>query len=223
MNDSHRDEGHSHVGGHEVDESPFALSPHAARVIAAAKLLVEAGVLTRDEIDHQLTVAGQRNPADGAWLVARAWVDADFRALLRSDFKSAVRQLGLDASGKVEFAVVENGPRVHHIVVCTLCSCYPRAILGSPPDWYKSTAYRSRAIREPRVVLSEFGVELADDVHIEVHDSTADLRYLVLPSRPEATEHLTENELAQLVSRDALIGVAVPRYRPERPAGDGEL
>jgi nitrile hydratase len=143
--------------------------------------------------------------------VARAWVDPGFKARLLSDTKAAALELGIDVSGPVEFITVENTPEVNNLIVCTLCSCYPRAILGRPPDWYKSFAYRSRAVKEPRAVMREFGFEPPEGVRISVHDSSADIRYMVLPMRPPGAEGLSEEELAQLVTRDSLIGVSAPR------------
>jgi len=143
--------------------------------------------------------------------VARAWVDPDFKKVLLSDGKAAASQLGMDPEHPAEFIVVENTPELHNLIVCTLCSCYPRAILGRPPDWYKSFAYRSRAVREPRSVMREFGFAPPEDVEVVVHDSTADVRYMVLPMRPPGTEALSEEELATLVTRDSLVGAGVPR------------
>src|SRR5262249_51033058 len=148
-----------------------------------------------------------RTPADGARLVARAWIDSDFKERLLADVRSAAAELGLDAGPAPKVVAVENTGDVHHMVVCTLCSCYPRALLGPPPAWYKSLAYRSRAVSEPRAVLAEFGLELDPDVELRVLDSTADVRYLVLPRRPDGTDALDEDELAALVTRDSMIGV----------------
>ncbi|ABG05244.1 nitrile hydratase, alpha subunit [Rubrobacter xylanophilus DSM 9941] len=186
-------------------------SPYALRIRAIESLLVEKGVLTEAEIQDQIEYMDSRSPANGARLVARAWVDPEFRRRLLADTKAAALELGIDASGPVEFVVVENTPEVHNLIVCTLCSCYPRAILGRPPDWYKSFEYRSRAVREPRAVMREFGHEPPEGVRVAVHDSTADVRYMVLPMRPEGTEGMSEEELAALVTRDSLIGVSVPR------------
>ncbi len=136
-----------------------------------------------------------------------------------SDPKAAAAEIGVDASGPVEISVVENTPRAHNLIVCTLCSCYPRPILGRPPDWYKSFAYRSRAVVEPRAVMREFGLEVGDDVEVLVHDSTADLRYMVLPMRPPGTEGMDEQELSKLVKRDSLIGTGVPRHEGARTGG----
>ncbi len=188
-----------------------ATSPYAARIRAIEALLVERGVLTEAGVQDRIAHMDSRSPANGARLVARAWVDPDFKELLLSDGKAAARELGIDPSHPAEFVVVENTPDVHNLIVCTLCSCYPRAVLGRPPDWYKSFAYRSRAVREPRSVLREFGFVPPDDVEVVVHDSTADVRYMVLPLRPEGTKGLDEEELAGLVTRDSLVGAGVPR------------
>jgi nitrile hydratase len=163
-------------------------------------------------VRRQIEYMEARSPANGARLVARAWVDPGFKSRLLYDTKAAAQELGIDASGPIEFVVVENTPRVHNLIVCTLCSCYPRAILGRPPDWYKSFNYRSRAVKEPRAVMREFGFEPPEDVEVVVHDSTADMRYMVLPMRPPGTENMGEEELAGLVTRDSLIGVNVPRH-----------
>ncbi len=173
--------------------------------------LVDKGVLTREEIQFQIDLQETRSPADGARLVARAWVDPAFKARLLADPKAATAELGVDASSIPELVVLENTDQVHHLVVCTLCSCYPRPILGRPPDWYKSFNYRSRAVVEPRAIMREFGYEPGPDVEIRVHDSTADVRYLVLPQRPVGSEGMSEAELARLVTRDSMIGVTAAR------------
>lgn len=188
-----------------------ATSPLAARVRAMEELLIERGVFTEAEVQDNIAYMDARTPANGAKLVARAWTDPGFKALLLSDAKAAARELGLDLAHQAELVVVENTPGVHNLIVCTLCSCYPRAILGRPPDWYKSFEYRSRAVREPRAVMREFGFEPPEGTRVAVHDSTADVRYLVLPMRPEGTGSMGEEELADLVTRDALIGVSAPR------------
>jgi nitrile hydratase len=192
------------------------LSPYAARIRAIEALLLEKAVLTEPEVQDGISYMEARSPANGARLVARAWVDDGFRELLLSDGKAAASALGMDPEHPAEFVVVENTPKIHNLIVCTLCSCYPRAILGRPPDWYKSFEYRSRAVREPRSVMREFGFEPPEDVEVLVHDSTADVRYMVLPTRPAGTEDLDEQELARLVTRDSLVGVSVPRA-PDRP------
>ena len=186
-------------------------SPYAARIRAIEALLLEKGVLTEPEVQDNISYMEARSPANGAKLVARAWVDPNFKELLLSDGKAAASELGMDPEHPAEFIVVENTPELHNLIVCTLCSCYPRAILGRPPDWYKSFAYRSRAVREPRAVMREFGFEPPEGVEVIVHDSTADARYMVLPMRPPGTENLSEDELAELVTRDSLVGVNVPR------------
>jgi nitrile hydratase len=164
-------------------------------------------VLTAEDVQHQIEYMDARSPANGARLVARAWVDPPFKQRLLNDPKAACAEMGIDASGLTEFVVLENTEQVHNLVVCTLCSCYPRPILGRPPDWYKSFAYRSRAVVEPRAVMAEFGTTLPSSVDVRVFDSSADIHYLVLPMRPPGTEGMTEAELADLVTRDSLIGV----------------
>lgn len=200
-----------------TDEHPPLLhagrSRRATRILAIRRLLVEKGVVTTDELDDIIVRARARTPADGAKVVARAWLDETFRERLLIDARAAVADLGYQLSHDAELAVVENTVDVHHLVVCTLCSCYPSSLLGPPPDWYKSFAYRQRAVIEPRAVLREFGLELADDVRLRVVDSTADIRYLVLPRRPTGTEDLGEDALAELVTRDSMIGVAEARSR----------
>ena len=200
----------AHDHPHAEPGPGLALSPFAARVRAMESLLLEKGVLTEAEIQDGIRYMDSRSPANGARLVARAWIDPAFKERLLSDAKAAARELGMDATHEAELVVVENTPRVHNIIVCTLCSCYPRALLGRPPDWYKSFEYRSRAVREPRAVMREFGFEPPEDVEVVVHDSTADVRYMVLPLRPSGTEDMDEEALADLVTRDALVGTSVP-------------
>lgn len=195
---------------HPHEEPSHENSPWASRIWAVEELLIEKDVFTREEVKAQIEYMEARSYENGARLVARAWVDPAFKQRLLSDTKTAAAELGIDASGPVEFVTVENTAEVHNVIVCTLCSCYPRAILGRPPDWYKSFAYRSRAVAEPREVLREFGLEVPDDKRIYVHDSSADLRYLVLPQRPEGMEHLSEEQLAALVTRDSLVGTDMP-------------
>jgi nitrile hydratase len=170
--------------------------------------VVEKGVISREEVRAAIDRLVSRSPADGARLVARAWVDPDFKRRLLDDARSAALELGLDPGPSPVVVAVENTDSVHHMVVCTLCSCYPKALLGPPPDWYKSLPYRSRAVSDPRGVLAEFGLVLDDDVELRVLDSTADIRYLVIPRRPADTEGMSEDELAALVTRDSMIGVA---------------
>jgi nitrile hydratase len=180
--------------------------------IAVRELLVEKGITTAADISAQIETMDSRSPANGAKVVARAWTDPAFHAALLADAGAATRAMGCDI-GPLHLIAVENTDDVHNMIVCTLCSCYPRNLLGLPPDWYKSRAYRSRTVREPRSVLAEFGVTLADDVTVRVHDSTADMRYIVIPKRPEGTENMTENELAALVTRDSMIGTGVAKPR----------
>jgi len=200
---------------HPHEEPQHERSPWAARIRAIEELLVEEGVFTKEEVKAQVEYMESRTYDNGARLVARAWVDPGFKKRLLSDTKAAAAELDIDATGPVEFVTVENTDEVHNVIVCTLCSCYPRAILGRPPDWYKSFAYRSRVVVEPREVLLEFGLELPEDKRIAVHDSSADIRYLVLPQRPEGTKGMDEDELAALVTRDSLIGTDVARTEQE--------
>lgn len=181
----------------------------ALRTKALESLLIEKGLLTADAIDELIRYYEQDiGPLKGAQIVARAWVDPAFKARLLADGTAAIAECGLTSSSPL--VVVENTPEAHNMVVCTLCSCYPWAVLGLPPTWYKDFAYRSRAVIEPRAVLREFGVELDESVTVHVWDSSAEQRYMVLPMRPAGTEHMTEEELAALVTRDAMIGVAIP-------------
>ena len=177
---------------------------------ALRELLLEKGVIGADELRRQIEKMDARGPHLGARVVARAWVDPAFKARLLADGPAACRELGIELDG-MRLTVVEDRPDLHNLIVCTLCSCYPRALLGLPPDWYKSANYRRRAVSEPRAVLAEFGTVLADGVAVRVHDSTAELRYIVLPLRPAGSEAMGEAELAGLVTRDAMIGVALPK------------
>lgn len=177
------------------------------RLMAA---LEAQGIVTEAEVAERQASTDRASPETGARMVAKAWTDPTYRALLLSDGKAAAEQMGVSMAGAPPLGVLENTPTRHHLVVCTLCSCYPRAVLGYPPNWYKSFAYRSRAVREPRAVLAEWGLNLADNVELRVVDSTADYRWMVLPMRPAGTEGWDEARLASLLTRDALIGVAVP-------------
>jgi nitrile hydratase len=178
--------------------------------VSLRELLVEKGIVTDAQVAATVEDMRARSPERGAKVVARAWVDASFRKTLLENGSKACEMLGLDVPA-LKLVVVENTPEVHNVVVCTLCSCYPRMLLGIPPDWYKSRSYRSRTVREPRAVLSEFGLDLGEKTAIRVHDSTADMRYLVLPMRPAGTESWNEERLASIVTRDCMIGVAVPK------------
>lgn len=178
--------------------------------VSLRELLVEKGVVTEAQVEQALDDMRRRTPERGARVVARAWVDPEFKQRLLADGTAACESLGLDVP-KLRLVVVENTPEVHNAIVCTLCSCYPRMLLGIPPDWYKSRNYRSRMVREPRAVLAEFGLGIPESVRIRVHDSTADMRYMVLPMRPAGTEGWSEERLASIVNRDSMIGVAVPK------------
>jgi len=213
MSDGHHDDGHGHgpndhqpIGHHDEDTAAWE-----RRSAAVQTLLVEQGLFTADDVRAQIEDWESRTPALGARLVARAWVDPGFMERLLADARGAVRELLEIDAGVPELVVLENTPAVHHVVVCTLCSCYPRAILGAPPAWYKGLTYRARAIADPRGVLGEFGLELPPDVEVRVVDSTADMRYLVLPERPAGTDSLPEDALAGLVTSDSMIGVARAR------------
>jgi nitrile hydratase len=180
--------------------------------VSLRELLVEKGVVTEEAIGEEVAAMRARTPARGAQVVARAWLDPAFKQRLLKNGTAACEELGLEIPG-LRLVVVENTPQVHNAIVCTLCSCYPRVLLGIPPDWYKSRNYRSRMVREPRAVLGEFGLRLGDEVAIRVHDSTADMRYLVLPMRPAGSDGWDEARLAAVVTRDSMIGVAVPKIR----------
>ena len=202
----------SHEGQHVHPESSEELTLYARRAQAIEALLVEKNVCTTTEIQGMMDVVESRSPADGARVVAHAWADPEFKARLLAEPRSALAEMGFSLPDTTpHLSVVENTGQVHHMVVCTLCSCYPRTLLGRPPDWYKSFSYRSRAVVDPRGIMREFGLELDESVEVRVLDSTADLRYLVLPRQPAGTEHLPETELAKLVSRDSMIGVCNPR------------
>jgi len=178
--------------------------------ISLRELLVEKGIVTNEQVDATVEDMRKRTPERGAKVVARAWVDAGFKQRLLENGTKACEELGLDVPA-LKLLAVENTPQVHNAIVCTLCSCYPRMLLGIPPEWYKSRSYRSRMVREPRAVLAEFGLQIPETTQIRVHDSTADMRYIVLPMRPAGTEGWSEERLATLVNRDSMIGVAVAK------------
>jgi nitrile hydratase len=178
--------------------------------VSLRELLVEKGILTDEQVNAAVEDMRGRTPERGAKVVARAWVDDGFKKRLLENGTKACEELGLDVPA-LKLLVVENTAEVHNAIVCTLCSCYPRMLLGIPPEWYKSRSYRSRMVREPRAVLAEFGLHIPDQTQIRVHDSTADMRYIVLPMRPAGTEAWSEERLASLVNRDCMIGVAVPK------------
>lgn len=197
----------------EHHEHQAVPSDPTLRVKALESLLVEKGLVDRNALDALVdTYENKIGPRNGARVVARAWTDPAYKARLLADATSAIAELGYASKQGDRMLVVENTPKVHNIIVCTLCSCYPWSVLGLPPVWYKSAPYRSRVVIDPRGVLREFGLELAEDVEVRVWDSTAELRYLVLPERPAGTENLNEEQLAALVTRDAMVGVA--KLRP---------
>jgi len=213
MADRHHHHDHVHADPHAHDEivthepsREFLLMERAIR-----ELLIAKGVFPADDVRRQIDLTDSRSEATGAKLVARAWVDPEFKKRLIADPKAAATEMGIDVSNTPALVVLENTPRLHHLVTCTLCSCYPKAILGIPPAWYKSVEYRARAVVDPRGVLEEFGTELGDTVELRVLDSTADMRYLVLPLRPDGSEGMSETALAGLVTRDSMIGVTTPR------------
>jgi len=200
---------HDHAHGHDPhapikvkEEGHYALLGDAVR-----DLLIEKGFFTADQHRAFIEKIDARSPALGAKIVAKAWTDPAFKQRLLDDGKKACAELGVDVV-VANLVVVENTPSVHNVIVCTLCSCYPVFVLGRPPDWYKSAAYRSRVVRDPRIVLKEFGTEIARDREVRVHDSTADMRYLVLPQRPKGTEGWSAEALETIITRDTMVGVA---------------
>jgi nitrile hydratase len=209
----HAPHDHDHVHPH-VHRSPprpdqdDTLTYYRAMEAAVRELLIDKGIVTADDVRRQVEDMDGRDAGRGAKMVARAWVDAEYRARMLANGRTAAEEIGLDV-GPLKLIVVENTDAVHNVIVCTLCSCYPRMLLGLPPDWYKSRNYRSRVVRDPRAVLAEFGTTLPDSVQIRVHDSTADMRYMVAPKRPAGTEGWSEEALAALVTRDSMIGVAL--------------
>lgn len=208
------DHGHEHAHGHNHSHDPIEVTEGAGEyeimVHAIKELLIEKGVITSTDIRKTLEFMDTRTPALGAKVVARAWIDPQFKRRLLANGTAAVAEMGIPM-GDVELIVVENTKEVHNVVVCTLCSCYPRTVLGLPPDWYKSRNYRSRVVAEPRAVLKEFGTEVPQSVMLRTHDSNADMRYLVLPERPAGTAGWSEEQLAAIITRDCMIGVAVPQ------------
>jgi nitrile hydratase len=207
---------HDHDHDHPHAEISVSERPGYYEVMETAirELLIEKQLITANDIRHQIEVLDSRTPALGARVVARAWVDADFRSRLLADGRGACEELGITFYDDTKLIVLENTETVHNLIVCTLCSCYPRPVLGLPPDWYKLKPYRARAVSEPRTVLEEFGTHIPVDIEVRVSDSTAAVRYLVLPRRPEATDGYSEEQLAALVTRDAMIGV-IPVTLPE--------
>lgn len=222
MHDDHEGEGegnghsHDHAHGHDHanppqrDHDADPMSAYEVLEEAVRSLLDEKGIMTSDEIAAQIDLMDSRTPALGAKVVAKAWTDPAFKARLLADTKAALLEMNIDIGSLAEFRTIENTTDTHNVVVCTLCSCYPKLLLGIPPAWYKSLAYRSRVVVDPRAVLAEFGVHVPDETEVRVHDSTADLRYLILPRRPDGTEGWSEDRLASIVTRDSMIGTAIP-------------
>ena len=219
MSGHDHDHGHEHHHDHDHphDHGPFQpdiedrpLTHHQAMTEAVADLLLAKGIIEPVELRKMLEAIDAKSPAAGSKMVAKAWTDPAFKQRMLADVIAAASELDIDAGG-IPIKAIENTETTHNVVVCTLCSCYPRLLIGLPPDWYKARAYRSRVIREPRTVLKEFGTEIPDDVEVRVHDSTADLRYLIIPRRPAGTEGWSAEKLEALVTRDTMIGVALPQ------------
>ena len=206
--DHAHDHGHSHTDYHHRHHFPAAESYRSLdRLIDA---LISKGVVTLEELQRTRVETEKGDPRQGARMAVRAWVDKDYRELLLRDGTAAAEAMGYSMIGAPPLGVLENTPEVHNLVVCTLCSCYPRKLLGYPPDWYKSDAYRARAVRDPRGLLSEWGVSLSQHTEIHITDSTADHRWMVLPMRPAQTENMTQEQLVELVTRDCLVGAGLP-------------
>ena len=204
-----KDNSHSHSHDHDDHHSLLPTDPEL-RVKAIETLLLSKGLIDSETLDELIdTYENKIGPQNGAKVVAKAWVDSDYKKRLLENATSAIRELSYQGRQGENMVVVENTPEIHNVIVCTLCSCYPWPVLGIPPTWYKSDEYRSRTVREPRKVLSEFGVKVDDEIQVKVWDSTAELRYLVLPMRPEGTENMNEDELAKLVTRNSMIGTGL--------------
>jgi len=211
MGHGHEHDEHEHEHDHDHDHEFSELDPMDVRVRALETLLTEKGYVDPAALDELIeTYTTRIGPHNGARVVARAWIDGEFRAWLLRDASAAIASLGFEGRQGEHMVAVEQTGDTHHLVVCTLCSCYPWPVLGLPPTWYKSAPYRSRVVRDPRGVLAEFGVSLADDVVTRVWDSTAEVRYLVIPQRPAGTDGWSEDQLAELVTRDSMIGVGLP-------------
>lgn len=212
MPHDHHDHSLSASGHPFREDQDTALTYWQNMEIAIREILITKGITTEGEIQEAIDKMDRRSPADGAKVVARAWTDPAFKTRLLEDASAASAEMGFEI-GALKLIAVENTDAIHNVVVCTLCSCYPRNLLGLPPDWYKQRAYRSRVVKTPRKVLAEFGLELPDDIAVTVHDSTAEMRYLVLPKQPEGTDGLNADALAKLVTRDSMIGVGLPLLR----------
>jgi nitrile hydratase subunit alpha len=212
----HHDHSHGHDHDHDHDHSLTFQPDHPDTeydLLEAAirELLIEKGLMTAQQIQQQIDSMDSRGIENGQEMIARAWTDPAYKARLMAEPMTVIKEMGIDMEHQPEVQVVENTADVHNVIVCTLCSCYPRSVLGIPPAWYKKKAYRARVVVEPRQVLREFGTEISEDVEVRVHDSTADLRYIVLPQQPAGTEGWSKDQLKPLVSRDSLIGVAPAR------------
>ena len=210
---SHHDHDHAHDHDEQVPVNEHDNGPPGEYEVmsrAMQELLEQKGMISAEQVTKRMELFDEEFPYRGAQVVARAWVDPAFKARLLADGRAACAEMGTVLEAE-RLIAVENTPEVHNVIVCTLCSCYPRALLGMPPTWYKSRNYRSRVVFEPRAVLREFGTVLSDSVTVRVHDSNADMRYLVVPMRPQGTENWSEEKLAGLLSRDMLVGVTVPR------------
>lgn len=211
-------DGHEHPHPFQPDHDRGPATPYEVLEQAIRALLVEKGVMSEEEIAQQIDLMDSRTPALGGKVIAKAWCDPAFKQRLLSDCRAALMEMDIDIGELAEFRAVANTPKVHNVIVCTLCSCYPKLLLGIPPAWYKSLAYRSRTVKDPRRVLAEFGTNIADDVEVRVHDSTAEIRYFVVPDRPAGTEDWSEAQLAEILTRDCMIGTAVPQSSVKREA-----
>lgn len=209
----HHDHGHGHAHSPPQPDDKVH-SYYQILGVAIKELLIDKGLVTPEEVRAAIEKRDSITPANGAKVIARAWTDPAYKQRLLADGNGAIAELGF-VPATTHLVAVENKPGLHNVIVCTLCSCYPRDLLGLPPSWYKSREYRARVVREPRAVLAEFGTTIANDTEIRVHDSTADMRYLVIPMRPEGTEGLSEEALAALVTRDSMVGVTIAN--PRRP------
>ncbi|MEP3276676.1 MAG: nitrile hydratase subunit alpha [Stappiaceae bacterium] len=208
---------HPHRHPNQPDEEDGKITEFRLMEIALRELLIDKALITQQELNDTYLKMDRRGPHNGARMIAKAWNDPDYLDLMRTDATEAARKLGLEPTW-LNLIVVENTPTIHNVVVCTLCSCYPWPLLGLPPDWYKSRAYRSDVVRYPRKVLKEFGTTISEDVEVRVHDSSADMRYLVMPMRPAGTQGWSEEALAELVTRDSMIGATIAIAPDERRA-----
>jgi len=211
---THTDDDHGHTHDHATphptrEDDDLEMTPAEAKFLALKEMLIEIGMVTPAEIMQRLEYNSRGTPHYGAKMIVKSWLDPEFKKLALNDGRAAAQALGIEITD-AELMVIENTPQTHNLVVCTLCSCYPRWLLGEPPAWYVSKAYRSRAVKEPRQVLKEFGLSFPEEIEVRVHDSNADLRYIVMPMRPEGTEGMSEEELVALIPRDALVGAALP-------------